>query len=113
MVQWDRCGGDWLARALAGARDVWVTEDSVSMIYEALTAGCRVGLLPLPRKSTGRLHRAIDRLLEQGFICAHGGRDTGPELPAPPRTLNEAGRCAGLLLEKGLLSENPGLAACP
>ena len=113
VVQWDRCEGDWLAGALARARDVWVTEDSVSMIYEALTAGCRVGLLPLPRKSASRLHRAIDRLLEQGFLCAHDGRGTGPELPAPPRTLDEAERCAGLLLEKGLLPETPGLAACP
>ncbi len=110
---WDRCKPGWLAETLARARDVWVTEDSVSMIYEALTAGCRVGLLPLPRKSASRLHRAIDRLLEQGFVSSHNGRDSGAELTAPPRTLDEANRCAGLLLEKGLLSEAPGSATCP
>lgn len=113
VALWDSCGPDWLAEALARCRDVWVTEDSVSMIYEALTAGCRVGLLPLPRKSASRLHRAIDRLLEQGFVCAHNGLDSSAELTAPPRTLDEANRCAGLLLEKGLLSETPGLATCP
>lgn len=113
VALWDSCGPGWLAETLARARDVWVTEDSVSMIYEALTAGCRVGLLPLPRKSASRLHRAVDRLLEEGFVCAHNERDVGAELTAPPRTLDEANRCAGLLLEKGLLSETPGLATCP
>ena len=113
VALWDRCKPGWLAETLARARDVWVTEDSVSMIYEALTAGCRVGLLPLPRKPASRLHRAIDRLLEQGFVSAHNGRDSGAELTAPPRTLDEANRCAGLLLEKGLLSETPGSATCP
>ena len=40
-------------------------------------------------------------------------RDSGPELPAPPRILNEAERCAGLLLEKGLLPETPGFGCMP
>ena len=92
---------------------MWVTEDSVSMIYEALTSGCRVGLLPLPRNSVSRLHRAIDRLLEEGFVSAHNDRDVAAELPSPPRTLNEADRCAGLLLKKGLLSETAEAATCP
>lgn len=113
VTLWDQCGPHWLAETLARARDVWVTEDSVSMIYEALTSGCRVGLLPLPRKSASRLHRAIDLLLEQGFVCTHNEGETGAELTAPPRTLDEANRCAGLLLEKGLLPETPGSATCP
>jgi mitochondrial fission protein ELM1 len=29
------------------AEAVWVTEDSVSMIFEALTAGCRVGVMAM------------------------------------------------------------------
>ena len=113
VALWDSCGPGWLAEALARSRDVWVTEDSVSMIYEALTAGCRVGLLPLPRNSASRLHRAIDRLLEEGFVSAHNDRDVAAELLSPPRTLNEADRCAGLLLKKGLLSETAGAATCP
>ncbi len=113
VAPWDRCGPGWLAETLARTRDVWVTEDSVSMIYEALTSGCRVGLLPLPRKSASRLHRAIDQLLEDSFVSAHNNRDAGAELRSPPRTLNEADRCAGLLLKKGLLSEIAGAATCP
>ena len=113
VVPWDRCEPGWLANTMARARDVWVTEDSVSMICEALTAGCRVGLLPLPRKPASRLHRAIDQLLEEGFVVTHNERRAEAALPAPPRTLNEADRCAVLLLEKGLLSDTSGLATCP
>ena len=42
---------DWVPEKLQSAKEVWVTEDSVSMIYEALTSGARVGLLPTPRNA--------------------------------------------------------------
>ena len=111
VARWDRCDDDWLAGALARARDVWVSEDSMSMIYEALTAGCRVGLLPLPRKSSSRLHRAIDNLLHDSFVRAHDDWLAGAGLADPPRPLDEANRCARLLLEKGLLSRTTGCGA--
>ena len=113
VAPWNNSPPDWLAGTLARTRDVWVTEDSVSMIYEALTAGCRVGLLPLPRKSTSRLHRGVDQLLQEGFVCAHDDRDADAELPAPPHTLDEANRCAGLLLERGLLRGISAGSSCP
>lgn len=112
VTPWDRCPTGWMAATLARARNVWVTEDSVSMICEALTAGCRVGLLPLPRKSAGRLHRAIDQLLGEGFVYMQNELDAGAELPVPSRTLDEANRCAGLLLEQGLLQGITGAAPC-
>ena len=108
VVLWDRCEQDWLADQLARSSDVWISEDSISMIYEALTAGCRVGLLPLPRKSASRLHRAIDQLLREGFVCAYNDWLEGSVLAAPPRPLDEANRCARLLLDKGLLSATTG-----
>ena len=112
VVLWDRCDGGWLAGALARSRDVWVSEDSISMIYEALTAGCRVGLLPLQRKSASRLHRAIDQLLHERFVCTHDDWLAGSALADPPRALDEASRCARLLLEKGLLSGITGRTVC-
>ena len=112
VIQWERCGPGWLAATLARSRDVWVSEDSVSMIYEALTAGCRVGLLPLSGKPASRLRRGIDRLLQEGFVCMHDDRNYDAELPAPPRTLDEANRCAGLLLEKGLMQGTDGESTC-
>ncbi|NIP97883.1 MAG: hypothetical protein GWO24_32430, partial [Akkermansiaceae bacterium] len=60
----DETGPDWLPQQLLTAREVWVTEDSMSMIYEALTARARVGLLAMPRKSRrGRIVRGLDQLV--------------------------------------------------
>ncbi len=39
----------WIFEEMQKAEAVWVTEDSVSMIYEALTAGCKVGLIQIDR----------------------------------------------------------------
>lgn len=98
---------DWLAVALNRSAWVWVTEDSVSMIYEALTAGCRVGLLPLRRKGASRLHSAVDKLLREGRVRSFSDWSGGRELPAPGRSLDEAARCARLLLDQGLLAPSP------
>ena len=113
VALWERNEPGWLANALARARDVWITEDSMSMIYEALSAGCRVGLLPMPRKSASRLHKGTGQLLAQGFVSMYNERGAVAQLSDPPRTLAEADRCAALLLEKGLLTQNPGTATCP
>ncbi|NNM30147.1 MAG: hypothetical protein HKO57_11550 [Akkermansiaceae bacterium] len=87
-------GPDWLPATLATAREVWVTEDSMSMIYEALTARCGVGLLPVPvRNPRSRLVRGVQQLRETGWVTAYADWDGGP-LPAPPEPLHEASRCA-------------------
>ena len=112
MVLWDQCDQEWLEDMLTRCRDVWISEDSISMIYEALTAGCRVGLLPLPRKSASRLHRAIDQLLREASCAPTTIGLTAPVLAAAPRPLDEANRCARLLLDKGLLSGTMGRTAC-
>lgn len=67
---WEQCPTGWLANELAIAENAWVTEDSVSMIYEALTAGCAVGLVGLarPEGKVGRLVRGIEALVQGGWV---------------------------------------------
>jgi mitochondrial fission protein ELM1 len=92
-------GRDWLPQRLAEAAEVWVTEDSVSMIYEALSSGARVGLLPVPAvKKAGRVARGIERLVEEGFVTRFATWSPATGLAAPPRVLREADRCAELVL---------------
>ncbi len=85
----------WVAQRLAESGEAWVTEDSVSMVYEALTAGCRVGLLALPVAGAGRVARGVERLLAEGWV----GR-AGEEPPPPRKGFNEADRCAGEILAR-------------
>lgn len=63
----------WVADKLAGARAVWVTRDSVSMIYEALGSGAPVGLLKMMSRkgrtsSRSRVARGIEMLEEDGWV---------------------------------------------
>ncbi|MBD1231168.1 mitochondrial fission ELM1 family protein [Acinetobacter seifertii] len=59
----------WIFEEMQKAEAVWVTEDSVSMIYEALTAGCRVGVITMDRLKQDRITNSVDVLLEKKFIA--------------------------------------------
>jgi len=91
---------DWVPGKLASAKEVWVTEDSVSMIYEALSGGAKVGLLPVPRLvGSSRVLRGVDRLVADGFVTPFERWRETQRIAAPPELLREADRCAGILLD--------------
>lgn len=92
---------DWVPGKLAAAKEVWVTEDSVSMIYEALSGGAKVGLLPVPRLvGDSRVLRGLDRLVADGFVTPYERWRETQRIAAPPELLCEADRCAGIVLER-------------
>lgn len=93
-------GPDWLPQQLARAEVCWVTEDSASMVYEALTAGCRVGVLPLSGEADNRIGKGIEQLTTQGMVVrAPDWSMSG--LAAAGVVFNEAERCAEAVLERG------------
>jgi mitochondrial fission protein ELM1 len=90
---------DWLPDKLGRAKEVWVSEDSVSMIYEALSSGARVGLLPVPRlNSHSRVLRGVDELIAGRFLTTFSDRNQTGNLARSAQLLNEAERCAGIVL---------------
>jgi len=92
---------DWLPSKLRKTDEVWVSEDSVSMIYEALSSGARVGLLPTPRlKPKLRVVRGIDELIQSGFLTPFSAWQKAGHLIPAAEILNESERCAGILLGK-------------
>ncbi|MFZ3193249.1 MAG: ELM1/GtrOC1 family putative glycosyltransferase [Moraxellaceae bacterium] len=86
-----------LDEQLQFAETVWVTEDSVSMISEAWTAGCRVGLIAMPRIKTDRITGAVDLLVQQQVVWRLNDVLAGQVLRLPPQ-LTEADRAACWLL---------------
>ena len=90
----------WLALRLQHAATVWVTEDSISMVCEALTAGAAVGVLSVPAKRHDRITRAVDDMAQTGLVTRFSAWQAGTPLhPADP-PLQEAARCARILLEQ-------------
>ena len=89
---------DWLPGQLSRAAEVWVSEDSVSMIYEALTSGARVGLLSVPRlNSRSRVLRGIDDLIADRFLTTFSDWNQTGRLVQATQLLNEADRCAEIV----------------
>lgn len=113
FIPFNACEKGWFAACLQQVGEVWVSEDSVSMVYEALTAGTRVGLLRVATSSNqngengmsqrffkknavNRLANAIDQLVEKKWV----GRPGDWQLPAGPKIpINEATRCARWITE--------------
>ena len=111
------CSSLWLPDRLAECGTCWVTCDSMSMIYEALTAGARVGLLELPATTPDRISRNIQRLCATGLTVTSSQWLAGRKLPKPVRPFSEANRCASIIidrfLEPLLSTQQPDrLAAC-
>ncbi len=95
---------DWLAATLAQTPVAWVSEDSVSMLYEALTAGAACGLIGVPGKGASRIQRGVDELVDNGLIVRFEAWRAGQRLLPPERPLDEAGRCADWIVERWLTS---------
>lgn len=93
-------GVDWVTDQLLKSGYVWVTEDSMSMIYESLTAGAATGLLRVPLQQQGKLTNCILNLVNNNMITSYEDWKNGKQLSPPDDILDEANRCAEYLLEK-------------
>lgn len=82
--------------------NIWVSKDSVSMIYEALSSGAAVGLLEVQQKNKNRISESINQLInEKQLTSFEMWKNTNKIIPVPFK-FNEADRCAALLLDRGM-----------
>lgn len=97
----DRTPPGWIESAYKVHGQVWVTADSVSMVYEALTAGCRVGILPVAwNRPQNKFQKGIDDLSAHGMVLDYKRWQAGASWTATPKPLNEAERCASEILRR-------------
>ena len=98
-------GPSWVPEHLATAREVWVTQDSVSMVYEALSSGAPVGIIEMPvapkraGKAPSRVARGLMRLVDDGLVATFTQWAKTHTLTAVP-PLKEAERAAEYILNK-------------
>ena len=94
----------WVARHLAHASATWVSQDSVSMVYEALGAGAPVGVLAVPRRHGNRKSRilsGLEMLEKEGLVTGYRDwKKQGFRLAAPGAPLLEADRAADYILTR-------------
>ena len=96
----DTAGG-WIEAQYARNDRVWVTADSMSMIFEALTAGCRVGILPVKwKRSNNKFQKSLNYLFENNRVIPYQSWLEGQGLIAQAPPLDEASRCAKEILRR-------------
>ncbi len=100
LIPFEETQPGWVPAQLAAARTVFVSEDSVSMVYEALSAAADVGLLPVPRRRASRVIRGIDRLVEEQAVIPFDKWRTHRFEQREPVVLQEADRCARIVCER-------------
>jgi hypothetical protein len=101
---------DWLPGELERSHGAWVSADSVSMVYEALSAGCAVGLIDVPQIRAGRVTRGTARLVEEAWVTPFTRWREDGQILAAGRILRESERCAELILQR-FFPERPRLYA--
>lgn len=101
FVPFSDTGPGWIEKEYAANQTVWVTADSMSMVFEALSAGCRVGLLPVAWKSQhNKFQLCEDDLNKKGYTVSFSEWEKGKASWALSRPLNEARRCAKEILRR-------------
>lgn len=90
---------DWLPTQLARCGTVWVTPDSASMVFEALSAGADVGVFDLPVNPRSRVGWTLARLADAQRVTCFMRWCAGGMLYPNHHPLAEADRCARWILE--------------
>ena len=94
------CPKGWLKEQLRQANSVWVTPDSVSMVYEALSSGADVGLIELSPKAQNRINRSMLALIAEKKVSSVSQACVINLASEPLPRLNEAESAAAWLLPR-------------
>lgn len=98
--RFDALPATWLRQQLQSARYAFVSNDSVNMVYEALTAGLSVAVMKSPDAGASRVLQGLQQLIDAGQVL-----DTDQSFDirqqAAVTNFDEAERCAAWLIGKG------------
>ena len=90
----------WMNEHYAKAGQIWVTPDSVSMVYEALSSGAVSHVFSLePTSKPSRVRKGIYDLELDGSITPFNRWKENPEAVNNSRVFNEAARIADYVVE--------------
>jgi len=98
FVPASKTDSEWLPTQLAQCTQAWVSEDSVSMVYESLSSGAQVGLLRVPVKQENRITRGVKALLQSKVLATIDELRQHGRLPLAKAPLQEADAVAKAVL---------------
>ena len=86
---------NWMLNRIQDAEQVWITEDKLSVIYQALTADAAIGVLDVRRRKVNHEVEALD-----GLVVFFPDWHAGKALHAPSPPFNESARCATEIFQR-------------
>ena len=92
---------NWLKNQMNKTKYAWITEDSMSMIYESITAGQNVGLIGIKSKGKSRITDEVNKLKKEKVIFSNENKSYKNSNKLHP-VVNEANRCAKFINKKFL-----------
>lgn len=99
VMPFGHSGGSWLQRQLTEVGQVWVSRDSVSMVYESISSAAPTGLLHLEPSRDSRVTRSMQQVLDAGLAVGWESHAAAEPLPTVSHPLWEADRAADWLLK--------------
>lgn len=96
----------WLLARVQEVEQVWVSEDNLDGIYQALNAGAAVGVLAVHSRTPNSRLAAIADL-----VVTYAAWQAGAPLRVPQPPFNEAARCAAEIARRWLSAEDTPRAA--
>ena len=91
IILYEDVSTDWLKDQAKKSKFAWVTEDSISMIYELVASGSYVTPIKLTKKGNSKISDEVERLINLKIINKHSGQRLKTRKLV---TMNEARRCA-------------------
>ena len=97
VYEYEKVKKNWFMEEAKLSKFAWVTEDSISMIYELIASGSNITPIRLENKYDSKISIEISRLINTGLIRTYDG-----ERKKTNNLLfnNEAKRCANFILNK-------------
>ncbi len=91
----------WVEKQYDNSSIVWVTADSVSMVFEAMTAGCKVGIIPVEwKKKNNKFEKSVAFLVNNDFVLSYEAWLRLKKTWSEHDNLNEAQRCADIIITR-------------
>ena len=102
VVPFDETNHDWMMEQFSRADHIWVSPDSVSMVYEALSSGATVRVFSMDslHKNQSRVAKGLNDLIEQKYVSTFKKWETDPSCSSNPKQFNESDRVAKFVMEQ-------------
>ena len=97
VYEYEKVKKNWFMEEAKLSKFAWVTEDSISMIYELIASGSNITPIRLENKYDSKISNEISRLVNTGLISAYDGKRKKTNNLS---FNNEAKRCANFILNK-------------